>query len=645
MLRRYQTVRFDTIIATGRRYHGYRQFILVVAVVFGLASSPLPAAYESETRARTFIDQACHSADVETWISGLDAVRSVNRAPIVANEHTVGERIQIDFEDGDTIYLERFAPAGRLQRLALQYDERIADRSRPVAMLVSSADCKVQQARRLVYDGGVPLRVEELAANGLSIVAEHLLNPPVPIGSDPGGTPVAVVDSGVNYLLPEINTRLARDADGVLWGFDYWELDARPFDAHPTRSIFFPQRHGTQTASLLLQEAEVVRLVPYRYPRPDMQRMRELIDDVARRGIRIVNISMGGERRDQWQAFEDAARAQPQILFIVSAGNDGRNIDEYRVYPAALELDNLITVTSADDRRNRPAPGSNWGPKTVDFMVPAEDMITAGFDGHARLVSGSSYAAVRVSAFAACLLDRHPLWAVPQVIAALEAVADRTSAGKYVRYGSLPDPVEFRRGNCMPEPQAVGEARVYPLTTAMTEAASHRLQPSYVTVQGSGWDVEAIRAAVRGAAAILGQCRIELPLSYLHVFEAPARYRYFHIATANRLARATASQRPVVYFMKDTLQEIAFGGEAFGRSNSREHPALRDTVWIMRDSGQPGIMLAHELFHILSDSGAHQNNPDNLMYADSGESNRTLTQAQCQQAIDNGVANALLARL
>ena len=618
---------------------------MVVAALFGLVSVPLQAAYESEARARILMDQACHAADVDAWISGLGAVRGINRAPIIANVQTIGERIQIDFENGDTIYLERFAAAGRLQRLALQYDERIADRSRPVAMLVSTADCNVQQARRMIYDGDMPLRVEELAEDGLQIAAEHLLNPPVPNGRDPGGTPVAIVDSGVNYLLPEINARLARDADGVLWGFDYWELDSRPFDAHPTRSVFFPQRHGTQTASLLLREAAIARLVPYRYPRPDMQRMHELVDDIARRGIRIVNISMGGERRDQWQAFEDAARAQPQILFIVSAGNDGRNIDEHPVYPAALSLENIITVTSSDDRGERPAAGSNWGPKSVDFMVPAEGMITTGFDSRARLVSGSSYAAIRVSALAACLLDRHRRWSTPQLIAALAAGVARTDAGQYVRYGSLPNPIESRRGNCMPEPRAVGALWVYPLSTTRIEAPSYRLQPSHVTVQGSGWSVDAIRATVRDAAAILGQCRIELPLSFLHIFEAPARYRYFHTATADRLARVTASKRPVVFYMKDTLQEISFGGEAFGRSNSRERPALRDTVWIMRDSDQPGIVLAHELFHILSDSGTHEDNPGNLMHADSGESNRTLTQAQCHQAINNGAANGLLTGL
>jgi len=619
--------------------------MLGVGVLLGLVSSPLPAASEIEARARAIIDQACRAADLDAWIGSLDAVRDVNRAPIVSNAQMVGERIQVDFEDGDAIHLEYVAPEGQLQRLALQYDERIADRSRPVAMLVSTADCRVHQSRRIIYDGDVPLRIDELAADGSGIAAEHLLNPPMPTGRDPGGTAVAVIDSGVNYLLPEIKTRLARDADGVPWGFDYWELDSRPFDAHPTHSIFFPQRHGTQTASLLLEEAEVARLVPYRYPRPEMQRMQALIDDVARRGIRIANISMGGERRDQWQAFENAARAQPQILFVVSAGNDGRNIDESPVYPATLPLDNIITVTSADSRGGRPAAGSNWGPNSVDFMVPAENMITTGFDGRARLVSGSSYAAIRVSALVACLLDRHLQWSAAQLIAALVAMSDPGTAGQYVRYGSLPDPVEIRRGNCMPEPREISVPRVYPVSSAIIESARHRLQPSYVTVQGTGWDIAAIRAAVRDAGAILGQCQIELPLSFLHVFEAPARYRYFHMATANSLARATASKRPVGYFMRDSLRDVSFGGEAFGRNNSRAHPALRDTVWLMHDSGPAGINLAHELFHILSDSGVHHKDPANLMYDESSESSRTLTIAQCQEATTNGITNGLLTPL
>ena len=97
--------------------------------------------------------------------------------------------------------------------------------------------------------------------------------------------------------------RLARDAEGQPLGFDFWDMDARPFDSHPVRSVFFPQRHGTRTASIIVREAPDTRLVPYRYPREDMTRMRELIAHAAKAGVRIVNVSLGSNKRETLDNF------------------------------------------------------------------------------------------------------------------------------------------------------------------------------------------------------------------------------------------------------------------------------------------------------------------------------------------------------
>ena len=73
-------------------------------------------------------------------------------------------------------------------------------------------------------------------------------------------------------------------------------------------------------------------LVPYRYPRHHMSRMPDLVEHAAAAGVRIVNISMGSRRRSEWADFEAAATTHPQMLFVVSAGNDGADIDETPVY-------------------------------------------------------------------------------------------------------------------------------------------------------------------------------------------------------------------------------------------------------------------------------------------------------------------------
>ncbi|MEQ9124375.1 MAG: hypothetical protein RIM80_17630, partial [Alphaproteobacteria bacterium] len=126
---------------------------------------------------------------------------------------------------------------------------------------------------------------------------------------DPGGVTVAHIDSGVNYRLPQIAARLARDDEGRFLGRDLWDGDGRPFDGDTGRSPFFPIRHGTPVASLLIAEAPNVRLLPIRYPRPDMTRMAEAVAIAAAAGARIVALPMGSRDPDDWAAFAAAAQA------------------------------------------------------------------------------------------------------------------------------------------------------------------------------------------------------------------------------------------------------------------------------------------------------------------------------------------------
>ena len=134
------------------------------------------------------------------------------------------------------------------------------------------------------------------------------------------------------------------------------------------------------------------------------------------------------------------------------------DIDETPVYPAALALDNLLTVTSSD-ASERPARGSNRGRESVDLAVPAEEIPVTGFDDRVRSVSGSSYAAARVSALAVCLLAAHPEWTVPELRSAILDRAEKpvSNTVAYVGAGTLRDPTATRRGACEAEPAAVAE--------------------------------------------------------------------------------------------------------------------------------------------------------------------------------------------
>ena len=53
--------------------------------------------------------------------------------------------------------------------------------------------------------------------------------------------------------------------------------------------------------------------------------------------------------------------------------------------------------------------------------------------------------------------------------------------------------------------------------------------------------------------------------------------------------------------------------------------------------------LAHELAHVLMDSGEHTDEPGNLMRDETTPANTLLSVAQCARLRKNGVANGLLA--
>lgn len=519
----------------------------------------------------------------------------------------------------------------------------------PVLLALAGPDCVIRYGRALEYSSdGRPRAIRFLRADLSDSGAGELLDAPVPAAPDPGGVTVAQVDSGVNYLLPAIASRLARDADGASLGYDWWDMDARPFDQDPARSAFFPQRHGTQTASVLLDEAPSARLIPYRYPRPDMSRMASLIDAAAKGGAAIVLLAMGSNQRGEWRAYEQAARAHPQMLFIVSAGNDGRDLDREPVYPAALELANQLSVTSSEDD-GKLARGSNWGRRSVDLLVPAERVLVTGFDGRRRFASGASYAVPRVGALAACLLAAHPQWRAKELREAILALARPPGGGGWSAHGFLPDPVASDRGACPAVRTSVSEhsserfpgAELAPAPSG-GPAPSRSLDLNVVSVSGSGWQRPAVRAMLRDASAILAQCGVAFGNLSLHELAAPERLRYFTLETALTLVGAHPYAKPTAYLVADTRRPEPFDAETFAPANSAGHPLLVDTVWITRGTPHPGHALAHELVHLLTNSGTHSAQPGNLMREQTAPENARLSPEQCAQILRAGAARGLL---
>jgi len=172
--------------------------------------------------------------------------------------------------------------------------------------------------------------------------------------------------------------------------------------------------------------------------------------------------------------------------------------------------------------------------------------------------------------------------------------------------------------------------------------ATHRLRLAMVVMREAGWSSGKILDATRRAVRILAQCRIRTTFVELGEFDGPARYRHLATPASRELAGRLRLERPAVFFVADTLNRPAFDAEAVGRGNSRFRPEMADTVWITAAARDIANVIAHELAHVLADSGAHSDLPGNLMREDTAPESTALTPDQCRRITASGTANGLL---
>lgn len=100
----------------------------------------------------------------------------------------------------------------------------------------------------------------------------------------------------------------------------------------------------------------------------------QAIDYAVANGAKVINCSFGGYLvfdEDERRAIEDAQSAG--VLFVCSAGNDGKSTDVHPHYPSCYGLDNIISV-GASDQNDRIWSFSNYGAASVDVIAPGENI-------------------------------------------------------------------------------------------------------------------------------------------------------------------------------------------------------------------------------------------------------------------------------
>lgn len=174
--------------------------------------------------------------------------------------------------------------------------------------------------------------------------------------------------------------------------------------------------------------------------------------------------------------------------------------------------------------------------------------------------------------------------------------------------------------------------------------ASHLLQLNVYTFSGTRWKTDDVLKATAAAARLLEVCGVAVTSVELRVLDAPAEFRVFSTSVSRALMRELAAPRPALFFVDDTRSRPAFDAETIGRGNSRSRPELADTIWVAHGARDLPLALAHELVHLLSDSGEHSEEPGNLMREETAPKNVKLNEAQCDRLRSRGETNGLLER-
>jgi len=174
------------------------------------------------------------------------------------------------------------------------------------------------------------------------------------------------------------------------------------------------------------------------YTPPMSRNAGEAIRHAVDQGARIINASweVGLNSRELEKAIRHAS--DKRVLVIVAAGNNGGNNDDYRTYPASMDLPNLISVMASDREDEKPY-FSNYGRDTVDIAAPGVDIISTypylyrpaepprSYNPAYRSYSGTSPAAAHASGAAALLLALNPDWTPQKLRTCLLESANRVT--------------------------------------------------------------------------------------------------------------------------------------------------------------------------------------------------------------------------
>ncbi len=219
-----------------------------------------------------------------------------------------------------------------------------------------------------------------LVGTGVTLAAD----PKVPPGRDPGGVAIAIVGQGLDYRRPELVSRVARDGEGELIGWDFADNDARPF-ASPAGD--------DRLADIVLAEGPGTRLVVARVAAGRDDQIAMALRFTADTPARLAFVAARPATAIPRGHLADAARHLARLLIVVPARSVAGALE-----PAGASEQVGLLVVAAD---------GSTGQADVLVSLAARPGSPVGTAAAAGIVA-DDIAAARVAALAARLIATEP---------------------------------------------------------------------------------------------------------------------------------------------------------------------------------------------------------------------------------------------
>ncbi|MBN1204032.1 MAG: S8 family serine peptidase [Myxococcaceae bacterium] len=253
---------------------------------------------------------------------------------------------------------------------------------------------------------------------------------------------IAVLDSGFGIDHEGLDTKLwtnpgetagddvDNDGNGKvddLHGWDFVDDDANVNSGEAGG-------HATHVTGIATQGSDNINSISMRVFSPfDAQQVADAIDYAAANGAKVMNMSFRVSDEESVKTLVDAMKRHPEVLFVKSAGNDGRDIDTYDAdaYLPFRELENMAVVSAADPDGTK-ADYSNYGSPWATHATRGSDVVSTVPGGDYEAMSGTSMAAPGLTNLAAKMLILDPALKPADLKKMMAQTTDRSDAWKDV---------------------------------------------------------------------------------------------------------------------------------------------------------------------------------------------------------------------